>query len=283
MKRQGKFHFPTKYLLSILTFFCVLLIVLSYSINGFARPVKNAVAKIVIPVQSGMNHVGLWFSDKADNLSELKDVMAENESLKAEVAKYQESSAISIQEKNELKRLQELYKLDSQYNSYPKIGARIISKEAGNWFSTFTINKGSRDGIDVDMNVIGNGGLVGIVAEVGERYSIVRSIIDDESNVRAQFSSTSDGCIVKGDLAMINDGILSVINIEKDAKVSEGDMIVTSNISTKFLPGILVGYVKDIKNDSNNLTKSAKLTPVVDFAHIEEVLVITELKDNGKK
>lgn len=283
MKRQNKFHFPTKYLLTILTFLCVLMIVLSFVIDGFARPVKNAVAKIVIPIQTGMNNVGIWLTDKSDNLKELNDVMAENESLKKELAEYKEANALSVQEKNELQRLRELYGLDSKYYSYTKIGARIISKDSGNWFSTFTINKGTKDGVQVDMNVIGGGGLVGIVAEVGDNYAIVRAIIDDESNVSSQFSSTSDECIVKGDLTMINEGVLSVININKDAKIVDGDMIVTSNISQKFLPGILIGYVKNIKDDPNNLTKSAQITPVVDFAHLEEVLVITELKDTGKK
>ncbi|MBQ4068979.1 MAG: rod shape-determining protein MreC [Lachnospiraceae bacterium] len=283
MKHQNKFHFPTKYLLAILTFLCVIMIVLSFIIDDFARPVKNTVAKIVIPIQSGMNDIGIWLTDKSDNLKELNDVMSENEALKKELAELKESNALSVQEKNELQRLRELYELDSKYNSYSKIGASIISKDSGNWFSTFTINKGAKDGIKVDMNVIGNGGLVGIVAEVGDNYSIVRAIIDDESNVSAQFSSTSDECIVKGDLMMINEGVLSVINIDKDAKVADGDMIVTSNISQKFLPGILIGYVKNIKDDPNNLTKSAQITPVVDFAHLEEVLVITELKDTGKK
>ncbi|MBE5927342.1 MAG: rod shape-determining protein MreC [Lachnospiraceae bacterium] len=283
MKHQNKFHFPTKYLLAILTFLCVIMIVLSFIIDDFARPVKNTVAKIVIPIQSGMNDIGIWLTDKSDNLKELNDVMSENEALKKELAELKESNALSVQEKNELQRLRELYELDSKYNSYSKIGASIISKDSGNWFSTFTINKGAKDGIKVDMNVIGNGGLVGIVAEVGDNYSIVRAIIDDESNVSAQFSSTSDECIVKGDLMMINEGVLSVINIDKDAKIADGDMIVTSNISQKFLPGILIGYVKNIKDDPNNLTKSAQITPVVDFAHLEEVLVITELKDTGKK
>ena len=84
MKRQNKFHFPTKYLLAILTFLCVLMIVLSFVVDGFARPVKNAVAKIVIPIQSGMNDIGIWLTDKSDNLKELNDVMAENEALKKE-------------------------------------------------------------------------------------------------------------------------------------------------------------------------------------------------------
>ena len=132
------------------------------------------------------------------------------------------------------------------------------------------------------MNVIGDGGLVGIVYEVGENYSMVRSIIDDESNVSAQFASTSDKCIVKGSLQLINDGVLKVFNINKDANIVEGDMIVTSNISSKFLPGILIGYVKNVTDDANNLTKSAELTPVVDFAHLDIVLIIKQLKDTGK-
>ena len=78
----------------------------------------------------------------------------------------------------------------------------------------------------------------------------------------------------------MNDGVLQVFNINKDANIQDGDMVVTSNISSKFLPGILIGYIKDIKEDSNNLTKSAYLTPVVDFAHLDIVLVIKEEKAN---
>ena len=92
----------------------------------------------------------------------------------------------------------------------------------------------------------------------------------------------SEMCIRdRGSLQLINEGVLKVFNINKDADISEGDMIVTSNISSKFLPGILIGYVKDIENDSNNLTKSAYLTPVVDFAHLDIVLIIKQQKYTG--
>lgn len=128
------------------------------------------------------------------------------------------------------------------------------------------------------MNVIGNGGLIGIVTKVGKNYAVVRSIIDDSSNVSAQFSTTQDTCIVEGDLKLVNDGILPITNINKDVTVADGDMVVTSNISNKFLPGILIGYVKEVSNDSNNLTKSGYITPVADFAHVSDVLVITQLK-----
>ncbi len=281
MRRRKNREIPTKYILFFLTFICLVTIVASFLFEGFATPVKSTVSYAMVPVTKGMNKVGTWFNDKADEIKTFKNIKEENAELKNTIADLQNKNALSVEERNELEQLRELYKLSTQYSEYETVGARIINKDASNWYSTFTIDKGSKDGIEVDMNVIGGGGLVGIVYEVGENYSLVRSIIDDESNVSAQFASTSDKCIVKGSLQLINDGVLKVFNINKDAQVTNGDMIVTSNISSKFLPGILIGYVKNIEEDANNLTKSAYLTPVVDFAHLDIVLVIRQQKFTG--
>lgn len=280
MKKRETVEFPTKYILSILTIICVICIVLSLVNDDFGRPVKNAVATVVVPVQDGMNSVGKWMAGKSDTLKELSDVMSENKKLKKQIEKLKEENTALLLNNNKVEDLQKLLELDNKYSTYNKVAASVISKEPGNWFSSFTINKGSKDGIKVDMNVIGNGGLIGIVTAVGKNYSTVRTIIDDSSNVSAQFSTTSDTCIIEGDLKLINDGILYISNIKKDVKIADGDMVVTSNISDKFLPGIMIGYVKDISNDSNNLTKSGHITPIADFAHIEDVLVITDLKTN---
>jgi rod shape-determining protein MreC len=280
LRRSNKKTIPISYILSGLSFLCAVLIILSFIVPNFASPVKDAVSYVVIPVSKGMNEVGEWFSDRKDDLSELRDVMAENEALKAQIADLQNKNALSVEERSELEQLRDLFELSEMVSVYNTVAARVISKDSSNWFSTFTIDKGSKQGITVDMNVIGDGGLVGIVSEVGENYAIVRSIIDDESNVSAQFASSADKCIVKGSLQLMNEGVLKVFNIQKDANVKDGDMLITSNISSKFLPGILIGYVKDIENDSNNLTKSAYLTPVVDFAHLDIVLIITELKED---
>lgn len=282
MKKSEKKTIPPKYILFGMSFFCMILIGLSFVVPGFATPLKETVADIIIPVSAGMDRVGGWFSDRKDDLSEIRDVKAENDALRQQIADLQNENALSVEEKNELSQLRELLELDELYSDYEKVGARIISKDSSNWFSTFTIDKGSEDGIFVDMNVIGNGGLVGIVSSVGKNYAIVRAIIDDESNVSAQIASTSDKCIVKGSLQHMNDGVLMVFNLNKDAKVSEGDMVVTSNISSKFMPGILIGYIKSVENDSNNLTKTAYLTPVVDFAHLDTVLVIKQKKVTGE-
>ena len=90
-----------------------------------------------------------------------------------------------LQNQDEYERLKDLLDLKDEYSNYPTIAARIIAKDSGNWFNVFTINKGSKDGIQEDMNVIADGGLVGIVTSVGSNWATVRSIIDDYSNVSA--------------------------------------------------------------------------------------------------
>lgn len=142
------------------------------------------------------------------------------------------------------------------------------------------INKGSDDGIAVNMNVIADQGLVGIVTQVGSNYARVQSIISDDSNVSAMSVTTSDTCVVKGNSQSARqDGVIEVAYISKDATMADGDELVTSNISSKYLPGLKIGTVSGIEMDSSNLTKSAVITPVVDFQHIDEVLVITQLKE----
>ena len=129
------------------------------------------------------------------------------------------------------------------------------------------------------MNVIANGGLIGIVTEVGENWASVESIIDDESNISAMVASTSDTCIVSGNLTRMSSGKIDFSELRDDGNVvTEGTKIVTSSISTKFLTGLLIGYVSEVGDDSNHLTRSGTIIPAADFKNIREVLVIRELK-----
>ena len=183
------------------------------------------------------------------------------------------------QDRYELTNLRELYSLDSQYDEYEKTGARIIARDSGNWFYSFVINKGAGDGIAVDMNVMAGSGLVGRVVDVGPNWAKVKSIIADDSNVSAMVLSSSDRMIVSGNLKLYASGVIEFEQlVDSEDVVVEGDKVVTSDISDKYLPGILIGYINTIAPDANNLTKSGYITPAVDFEHLEEVLVIRQLK-----
>lgn len=279
MKKKTSEQLKNKYILAALSALCVLLIVVSFLDSSVVAPVKRVSGFVITPVQKGINGFGSWLSGLTDNFEDAQTLRLENEELQARVDALTEENSQLVQDREELRRLRTLYELDEQYDEYEKIGARVIAKEPGNWFQLFTIDKGSDDGIEPDMNVISGGGLVGIVTETGPNWSTVRAIIDDNSNVSAMVSTTSDQCIIAGDLRLIDEGSLNLIQLtDVDNKVHVGDKVVTSYISEKFLPGILVGYINELNNDANNLTKSGYITPVVDFRHVQEVLVILQKK-----
>ena len=272
----------TKYFLFGLSLLCICMIGITTIRGSILNPLRTAVGYVLVPIQSGVNRVGGGLYNELSSVGKLKTALAENETLKTRVDELTEENTRLRSEQFELERLRSLYELDQEYMQYHKIGARIIAKDSGSWFSVFRIDKGSDDGIREDMNVIAGGGLVGIVTDVGANYATVRSIIDDSSRVSAMAQQSGDSCIVAGDLQLFKEGRLKLSYMEKDDDIKDGDMIVTSNISGKFLPGILVGYATDITVDYNdNLTKSGYLIPAARFDRLQEVLVITDLKDAG--
>ena len=279
MKKKNQTTGTNKYWLWGLSVLCILLMLLSVFSDKTKGPFKVLANITVIPMQQGINQVGGWLNDVTENFETLKQVRDENEKLQARVDELVTENNYLQEEKYELERLQELYKLAQSYADYEKTAAHVIGKDAGNWFSSFTIDKGSIDGIKVDMNVMAGSGLVGIVTDVGPTWATVRSIIDDSSNVSGMVLSTSDRCMVNGDLTLMNDGKIRFEQMENNEnEVAVGDQIVTSYISDKYLQGILIGYISEVNVDSNNLTRSGYITPVVDFKNLQEVLVITTTK-----
>lgn len=270
-----------KGLLGAITVICAALIALSIILpDATMGPAGAAVKFLVTPLQRSLNSFGNYLSGLSANLESSATLQEQNKQLQEKVDTLTAENSKLVLDKEELSRLQTLLDLKNEYSDYDTVGANVISRGSGNWYSTFTIDKGSDDGIKVDCNVMAGAGLVGIVTKVGPNWATVRSIIDDNSNVSAMVSTTSDTCIVAGNLQLIDQGTLSLVKLLDDNDhVHVGDKVVTSNISEKYLPGILIGYISELNNDANNLTKSGQLTPVVDFRHIQEVLVIRTLKN----
>lgn len=270
---------PSKYLLFILTFLCTGLMLLTFGTDVFNKPLNTAAGYVVIPFQQGISRIGEWLSNRSEELVQIRMLLDENARLKEQVAALTEENTLLQQDKYELNKLRELVALDEQYGEYNKVGARIISRDSGNWYSNFIIDKGANDGFAVDMNVIAGGGLVGRITSVGPNWSRVRAVISDNNHVTAMTLASEDPMTVSGDLQLMAKGIIRFSQLlDSEGKVTEGDKVVTSIISDKYLPNILIGYIHTINRDSNNLTKSGYITPAVDFEHLEEVLVITELK-----
>ena len=280
IKKKGeKFTIPSKYLLFILTLLCTGLIVLTFSTDILSAPLSAVGGFVITPLQNGVSKAGSWLNTRSKELVQIRSLLQENENLQEQIDQLTIENIKLQQDRYELTNLRELYNLDSQYDEYEKIGARIIAKDSSNWVHTFVINKGAEDGLLTDMNVMAGSGLVGRIVDVGPDWAKVMSIIDDNSNTSGMVLSTSDNLMVRGDLEQYAEGMIRFeMLIDNADRVVEGDKIVTSNVSDKYLPGILIGYIAKVNVDSNNLTKSGLITPAVDFEHLEEVLVITQLK-----
>ncbi len=280
VKRKGeKFTLPSKYLLFVLTIICAGLMILTFSTDAIDKPVNTVAGYVIVPFQKGISSVGRWINNRSEELAQIRDLLDENARLQEQVNELTIENTRLQQDKYELNNLRNLYKIDSQYEDYDKVGARIISRDNGNWYHSFILDKGSNDGISENMNVIADGGLVGIIESVGPNWSKVKAIIADNANVSGTVLATGDNLIVSGDLQAMENGLISFGQlVDSDNKVAEGDKVVTSDISSLYLPDILIGYMDEISVDANNITKSGHITPAVDFEHLSEVLIITELK-----
>lgn len=279
MRGRRKFEITPRYMLLIFTVICALLLACSAFLGTQSNPLSNVTSAVIVPMQKGVNSIGNWFAEKSRAFENIRDLQKKNEELEDKVNELTMQNRALLQDRYELDRLRELYKLSERYSDYPTVGARVIGKGAGNWFNVFLIDKGSEAGIQVDMNVIADGGLVGIVTEVGDGWSKVKSIIDDTSSVSAMVLTTQETCMVKGSQKNIVNDYIDVEYIAKDAVVEDGVELVTSNVSSKYLEGIAIGFLSNIELDETRLTQVARLTPIVDFAHLQEVLIITELKN----
>ena len=280
MKGKNQFALSSKYWLLIMAIVCIILMGLSGFADKGKQPLSWVAGHSVVPMQKGINKIGIWIRDFSDNFATLDEVKNENKELKKRIAELTSENNLLHQNQAELERLHELYKMDQHTADYPKVGANIIASENSNWFTKFTIDKGSKDGIRKDMNVLSGAGLVGIVTDVGPNHATVSSIIDDK-NVSAMLLSTLDKCIVSGDLKSINEGVIDFKHlVNNETEVPIGEQVVTSNISDKYLQGLLIGYISKVSPDANNLTRSGEIIPAVDFRELQEVLVITKTKQD---
>lgn len=289
MKSVRNIKIKSRHLLLIFAAICVILMGLSLLSKMTRGPFRVIAGYTVVPMQKGLNHIGRWTVDVTQNFQTIKELRTENKKLQKQIDDLTvENGELALNQK-ELERLEGLYKLDQNYADYEKTGARVIASNTSNWFDVFTIDKGKKDGIKPGMNVMAGSGLVGIVTETGPNWASVRSIIDDTSYVSGMMLSTGEKCMIRGDLRLIGSGKIRFEDLPvSDAEIEKGEQVVTSYISNKYLQGILIGYVSEIKTDKNGLTRHGTITPAADFSDLQDVLVITKTKveldkQNNKK
>lgn len=278
-KFKYKFKMSSKFLLIALVLACFVLLFISSRFTDSTYNLRSMVSAFVSPMQNGISKFSGTIYNRMSNFSDINSLIEKNQALEDEIAQLKYEMNMLMRDNNELDEYRALFELDQKYIQYPKVAARIISRDSNNFYSTFTIDKGSSQGMQVGMNILAGNGLCGIIYEVYENTSKVRSIIDDTAALSGMFLKSSDTCMISGNLtSMLENGYIDIGMISLNADIEENSEVVTSHISDKYHQGILIGYAVKIQTDASTMTKKAFLIPAVDFEHLEKVLVITELK-----
>lgn len=235
--------------------------------------IGNPFTKFVNDIQTGM----VYFKNKvAGNDSffvNLEEVKNENEQLKKKNSELEQSLRELEIVKAENATLKEYVNLTDKYAEYNTYPAYVIQSDISNYSKIIMINAGKKDGIDVNMTVISDKGLVGHVISVTDNTAKVQTIIDTSSSVTCTISTSRDSIVAKGVIDS-NEEIKATF-IPTEANVLEGDNVETSGIGGIYPKGIHVGTIKKVVNTKNITNRYAIIDTAVDFSKLETVLVIT--------
>ncbi|MCD4713311.1 MAG: rod shape-determining protein MreC [Clostridiales bacterium] len=268
-----------KIIITVVGIILILLMVISFGGRDRITVIESQLGSIFIPVQRFLTNIGNYIDEKTEpiinvlNYKELnEDLTKENEFLKEQIV----GLTMSQKELNELKQLKSALKYvdNSQLDSI--VSANVIAKDIGNWYNMFTIDVGYDQGITKNSTVVNGNGLVGLVYEVGEKWSKVIAIIDHKSSVGFEMMRVSDDYV--GTLSGTTNYELIGELFDPKANVMVDEYIVTSGLGM-YPKGILVGQIYEVIEDRDQLLKRIKVMPVVDFKKIDKIMVIPYLED----
>lgn len=257
----------------IITAFIFVFMGISFAAQGTSS--GHILETILSPAQHLFSKIGSSIGGFFGFIGDMKDFQQENLELSEQVEALSEQVRELESYKQENERLRQLLALKSNEASRDMVGCEVIAKDPGNWFDTFTVDRGSDDGISVDDAVVAAQGLVGRVTEVGSGWAKVLTIIDSSSSVGAMISRTQDFAIVDGELSLADKGQCRLSYLTQDSSlVVVGDEVVTSGLGGVYPEGLLIGTVSEIKSDSLGYSQYAVVDTAVNFERIREVMII---------
>lgn len=245
---------------------------------GLLQPVEGLLLRITAPVQEGISGISSQFSELAQTARDLRELRQRNEELEAQNAALLLDNVRLREVETEAALLRDLLNFAQPNPSYQVIGARVvgraIAQDPSNLQRYITLDVGRESGIERNMPVITDRGLVGRISEVGENWSRVLLLIDPQSTVNALTQSTRASGSVQGQA----DGSLIMRSISQADTVSVGDTVFTSGLGGNFPRQLLIGQIIEAERKDFELYQSAIVQPTVDFDHLEAVLIITDFE-----
>ncbi|MBU5225512.1 rod shape-determining protein MreC [Clostridium senegalense] len=245
--------------------------------------VENGVGTTLNSVQGVVYNIGNKVKSSFSFIFHIKDLKSENEKLKEDNKNLDKLKNENTMLTEENARLRENLKFKDTKSDYEYIGADIVGLSGQNFLDGFTINRGSKDGIEKGMIAVTSVGLVGQVTSVGNNRATIQTLCNENIAVAGCVLSTkeSDG-IVKGYKGNEDKFLAEITGLSIDSGIKVGDTIVTSGLGAIYPKGIEIGKVLDVKEDKAAVMKSAVIKPSVDFNTLEQVLIVVD-KENSDK
>lgn len=255
----------------------ILILTISLTVEPKENP--NVFEKCINTVFLPIQNVVKWPFDRicgaVSFFVEMKNLGEENESLSKENIELKEQVRKLEVAGMENESLRDMLNLTKKYETSNAIVAEVISADTSMWFDVFTINKGKNDGIKNNMTVLTPAGLVGKVTQVFDNSSQVTSILDVNNAVSARLTKTGDLITTKGDMNLVDKGLLKLKYVTSNVNLAEGDVVETSGMGGIYPRGIFIGTISKVEQDINLMKTYAVLEPGVDFNKLSEVLVIS--------
>lgn len=268
-------------LLLWVTFIALIVVVIVLVVSTFGSKndkdssVKNVANTVLEPAVEGTYNVSSGIKDFFQRLFALRKVDKDYAELKSKYKELELENQFMKELQQENQRLANLLGYKEDNPEYKYIHAKVIAKDPGSWFMEFTINRGEKDGIQVDMAVANQAGLIGRVIETTDSTAKVVTLIDTRSAAAGVVERSRDQGIVKG--ARDPESKVPYCHLDhlpNDADLIPGDVVLSSSLGGIFPKGIIIGEIKEVVLESSSVSR-AVIVPAVDFGHIEEVLVIT--------
>ena len=249
--------------------------VVSALLGGGANPLANLAGIITTPIRSGISAVAGWAEERYNDAFEREQQKEELEELRQRVAELEAKEREYEAAIQENERYRSLLDLRPKEQEFDLESATVTARSTSNWDNTLTISKGGSVGIEAGDCVVDQyWNLVGVVAEVGENWAAVRTLIDSGTELGGQIARTGGAAILEGDFALMGEGKLKLTYLPENTELISGDLITTSGRGGVYPPGLPAGHVEEVRTDASGMNRYAVLTPETDLAGLQQVFVI---------
>lgn len=262
-----------KKILSAIVVVLLLSILMSWSTNNPQRILflERLAAGALRPFQKGASSVTQFLTNTWQFFGDVRNVYKDNQQLREELEKFAGTDLRMLEIQQENLRLRNLLQFQEAVE-HQVTPAQVIGRNPSSWFSTLTIDKGSKHGVKVDMPVVTNQGLVGKIIDVQPAHAKVQLLISTSSGISAIVQRTRDNGVLIG---LSNPrGYTRITRLNQHADILEGDAIISSPLTGIYPKGLVIGRVVEVYDDPVSLERSALVRPEVDFDRLEEVLII---------